>query len=121
MREVRERKQTYAELATTTGRDLEAGCWKLLLSKLALPEVTLDGQGIRFPEYVPVLEMLAEGLRQLDSGEILARRCERCGEYHDLNVAEGIYADPEAMEGFLCRPCSEAMSAWEYFNEHLKR
>ncbi|MEN8151110.1 MAG: hypothetical protein ABFS86_14940 [Planctomycetota bacterium] len=113
---------SIAEVNEQLGVDMEPGFWEALVTMLAYPELTYDpaGQSIRFPDYVPFRELAGEFIEGMEGGIYDIRLCERCAGYFDLNRTEGIFSDPAEMEGFLCMPCAEAMTAREFYEKHLR-
>lgn len=119
MKRIQDRSETYAELGARFGREPTRGFWQFVLVRVQMREIQIGEEGIRYPEYIPLEEVVQEILRAIDAEEIFLRPCIQCGEYHDLNEAEGIFGNFEALERFLCRDCAETMSAWEFYHDHL--
>ena len=55
----------------------------------------------------------------IESGIYEIRLCEQCASYFDLNRTDGIFARPNELEGFICMPCAERMSAREFYEKYL--
>ncbi len=119
MKRIQDRFESYSDLGARFGRDPTRGFWQFVLVRLHMRDIQIGEEGIRYPEYVPLEEIVQEVLRGIDAEEILLRPCCRCGEYHDLNDAEGIFGNFEALERFICRHCAEEMSAWDFYQDYL--
>jgi len=113
---------TVGEANERLGVDMEPGFWAALVTMLAYPEVAYDpaADAIRYPNYVPFEELAKEFIEGIEEGIYDIRLCERCAGYFDLNRTEGIFSHPAELEGFICMPCAETLTAREYFENYLR-
>ncbi|MEQ8768561.1 MAG: hypothetical protein RL885_31940 [Planctomycetota bacterium] len=119
MKRIQDRVESFADLGKRFDREPTRGFWQFVFLRLRIKEVQIGEDGVRYPEYMPLDDVIREVLRSIEDEEILLRACARCGDYHDINEAEGIFGNFEALERFLCRDCAEEMSAWEFYNDYL--
>ena len=87
---------------------------------IGITDVKLDGNDVVFSSFIPVEQLFRETLQELDQGGGHPDACLQCREYFDVETEDGIFADPQQLSGFVCRGCAETMSAWTFFQEHLK-
>jgi hypothetical protein len=120
-KELKTTRWSVDEANAHLGRSLDGDYWRFLIRQVGYREVTFDpqGQAIEFPEYVPLQTLLEEVLERLDRGEIAASQCQVCGTYWDINTDDGIFGDTRNLERFICRPCAERLSAWDFFQRYL--
>lgn len=109
------------EANDAVGRELPWELWAFLVRQLGYGEVRLSEleKKISFPEFVPFAEMFKSLLQQLDDGKLDVRPCLNCEVLFDVNTHEGIFADADELEGFLCEGCAKTMTAWDYFFRFL--
>jgi hypothetical protein len=121
MKKVIDNVRSLAELSTFLEQEVDAAFLRFLVERIGYTEVRLteDGQGVTFPGYVPVGELFREVLRAIKEGEISLRRCRVCAGAFDIDTAEGIFGDDGALDRFVCRPCAEGLSAWDFYQLHL--
>jgi len=122
MKQIRTAHIDVLEADRLAGRQLGRGLWALVLGKLHNSEIRMDPQTgvIHYPEFIPFEELVRDVLRRIDAGEITPRTCRSCRGTFDVNEEEGIFGDLDALENFLCRPCSETVTAREFYEKYLK-
>jgi hypothetical protein len=123
MKEIKTESISIERANESVGEDLPLGMWAFLVGRLSYPDIQVDAgeKVIRYPGFIPIEQLLGETLEDIRRTGVDARPCTACGAWMDVNVAEGIFAKPDALEGFICERCARDMSAWTYFHEHLTR
>lgn len=121
MKNIKTERMTIAEANDLLDVDMEPGFWEALIGLISYPELAFDPatQSVTFPSYVPFKELAKEWIEGLETGVYEIYLCEHCAKYYDLNRTDGIWAIPDKLEGFICMPCAERMSAREYFEKYL--
>ncbi|MBN2492075.1 MAG: hypothetical protein JXQ29_14605 [Planctomycetes bacterium] len=119
MKNIRNRVTDLGELNVALGTAFDTAAWKFLLDRIAYDEIVFDAtQGtVTYPEFVPLEDMIRDVLAQLDWKQTVA--CVVCRGLFDLNEEDGIFGDPEKLERFLCRRCSEETSARDFYYKYL--
>lgn len=123
MKQIRDETLTVAQANERLGIEMEPAFWEALIRLIDYPELVYDAgtQTIRFPGYVPFDELAKEWIEGIEGGIYDVRQCERCAQYFDIHVAEGIFGDLAERNEFICRPCADAMTAREYFDRYVAR
>ena len=67
-----------------------------------------------------VEQLFAETLAELNGQRARPTPCTVCAEVFDAERDDGIFEQPARLEGFICRPCAEKISAWDYFQDRLR-
>ena len=121
MKRIQRETVTVAQANEILGVDMEPAFWEALVRIIAYPELeyAVGAQEISFPNYIPFQELAREWIEGIESGIYDVRLCEHCAKYFDLNETDGIFARPDELEGFICMPCAEKMSAREFFEQYL--
>jgi hypothetical protein len=120
MRDVRDLRVSLAELNGRLGLDLSPGKLAFVVKRLGMRDVRLEGDAIVYASFVPLETLISEAVLALarDGAELAA--CESCANWFDVEHDDGIFRDPAKLEGFLCRGCAEAMTAYRYYTEWLR-
>lgn len=110
---------SIAEANMLIGRDFDKEFWLFLLGQIDYDEVCFDSQNeeIVCPGFIPFADLVIEVNNDLDPSAI--HRCQICERVFDINKEDGIFGDPGNLDHFICKSCSEAMSAKTFFNKHL--
>lgn len=102
------------------GTHIDPAWLRFAVRHLAYPEVSADADGtVTYPGYVPVPALLAEVAAATASGALTLRTCGECGECFDIDKADGIFGDYDALERFVCRSCAESVTAWDFWQRHV--
>lgn len=120
MKEIRDVRLTFAEVRSRLGIDRPPGFFKFLIRRLGLKDVRIDGDALVYASFVPVELMLKESAHSLEAEGVRAVPCEKCGDFHDAEHEDGIFRDPQRLEGFVCKACAEKMTAFDYYTNWLK-
>ena len=120
MREVKDVRVTLEELKGRLGIDRGPEFFEFLVRRIGLKDVRIDGGAIVHPSFVPLEPLLREAVAALEREGARPEPCARCSKVFDVERDDGIFRDPSKLEGFLCRPCAESMTAWTYFQEWLR-
>lgn len=120
MRQIADSLWTVADARAAIGPEIDASWLRFAVRKLEYPELSVDGEAIRHPGYVPVPALALELANSVRRGELDLRRCRVCHEIFDVNVDEGIFGDMGALERFVCRGCAETTTAWTFWQEHVE-
>jgi hypothetical protein len=123
MKNVKEESLSTAEANQMFGVKYPMGIWKFIVKMIDYPEVTFDSAtgSICFIGYVPFRALAEEWVNGINEERYDVRPCEHCGSYFDLNTTDGIYGKPDDFEEFICDPCSELMTAKEYYKRFIVR
>ncbi len=119
MKNVRNITKNVAELNVALRRSYDLGYWSFIFDKVGYKEIVFDQSTgeVSYPEFVPLEELVENLLEGLDA--IPTATCAVCRAHFDLNEEEGIFGDPERLEKFICRQCSETLSAREFYFKYL--
>lgn len=119
MKEVHEERVGLDALAGALGVEAAPELFRFLLRRSGAKDVRIDGDALVHPSFLPVELLLRQTLDELRESGARVEACLRCRERFDADRDDGIFADPAALEGFVCRACAEGMDAWTYFHEVL--
>ena len=123
MQTIKQETLTVTEANQALEVNYESGLWALIVKMMAYPELTFDAkkETIIFEGFVPFQELAKEWIIGINDGTYDVQQCQSCDAYFDINTAEGIYGKPEEFEEFICLPCSEKMTAGEYYQRFVER
>lgn len=121
MRKVADQIWTREELGTRLGASIDRARLVFLIRRLAYPEVRVqsEGEAVSFPGFVPLADLLAEVLADIDRGAVAVQRCRVCTQDFDIDTEEGVFGDYNELTRFICRGCAESLSAWAFCQQHL--
>ena len=119
MKNIRNRNTDIGELNVALGTEFDTAYWKFLFARIGYNEIVFDAEKgtVTYPEFVPLEDMIRDVLENLDREQTVT--CVVCRGIFDLNEEEGIFGDPERLDRFLCRRCSEATSARDFYFKYL--
>lgn len=120
MKEVQEVRYPIAALAGRTGCPPDPSWMRFVLARYRVEGVRVEGDELVAPSFVPVEPLIAGFLDQLRHDGVEPAPCSVCSELVDPEHDDGIFEDPQNLNGFICRPCAERMTAWAYYNERLR-
>lgn len=105
-----------------TQHQFDADYWSFLVKQVNYDEVTWDAQkqAIVFAEFIPLKSLLEDVLNRISTDNIAVTQCQTCQKYVDYNQDEGIFGDSEDLAHFICKPCAQSLSAWDFYQHHLK-
>lgn len=120
MKNVHNRTRNLGELNLDLGVTFNTDYWAFIFARVGYPEIVFDAASavVTYPEFVPLEDLLRDVIRGLDRDQVVA--CEECRGLFDIGEEDGIFGDPEKLEGFLCRRCSETTSARDFYYKHLR-
>jgi len=113
---------TLKEVNDYLQQNFDAKYWAFLIAQLSYKEVQFDkvAEQIIFAEYLPIRTLIIETLGRIKQGEIVPMSCEVCQQFFDVNKQEGIFGDTHHLKRFVCKTCSQKLSAWEFYHQYLK-
>ena len=120
MKEVREVRVPLDALAGRLGVEASPAYFEFLLRRIKTPVVRIEGNELVHESFIPVELMLKQTHEEIAAGGARPTPCLRCERVFDADREDGIFADPAQLEGYICRPCAEGMTAWTYFQDVLK-
>ena len=96
--------------------------WQFLIKIINIKEViwNADYKKIDFAEYIPLKTLINEVLERLPTDEFMVQKCQVCQHYFNVNKEEGIFGDSDNLELFICQPCAQSLTAWDFYQNHLK-
>lgn len=111
-----EEANTFFEL------NFEPKYWEFLIKLISYKEIVFDKEQnlITAPSYIPIKDIIQEVSHEIKEGLINVSKCRICENYFDMDKEEGIFGDPQNLTRFICKRCSEALSAREFYEKHLK-
>ena len=123
MQTIKQETLTVTEVNQALEVNYESGLWALIVKMMAYPDLTFDAkkETIVFEGFVPFQELAKEWIIGINDGTYDVQQCQSCNAYFDINTAEGIYGKPEEFEEFICIPCSDKMTAHEYYQRFVER
>lgn len=123
MQTIKQETLTVTEANQALEVNYESGLWALIVKMMAYPDLTFDAKKdtIVFEGFVPFQELAKEWIIGINDGTYDVQQCQSCDAYFDINTAEGIYGKPEEFEEFICIPCSDKMTAREYYQRFVER
>jgi len=103
-------------------RNLEEEYWKFLIKQINYHEISFDDKKkeIVFASYVPIKDVVAEVLNEIEEGFVEVSGCCLCKKYFNINNEDGIFGDPGNLKHFICNKCSKNISAKDFYENHLK-
>ncbi len=119
MREIGSKTTTIGELNVALDRTFDTGYWTFLFARIAYPEIVFNPAtgDVTYPEFVPLEDLVRDAVDGLGASEIVT--CAVCRRYFALDEEDGIFGDPVRLERFICRACSESLSARDYYRNYL--
>lgn len=122
MKEIKRIKWSLDEANDYFKLNLDKRYWEFIVQQLNYKEISYNPKlnALFFPSYIPVKDIIGEILKEIDKGSISVIKCQICEYYFDINKEEGIFGDPQNMERFICSPCSQNLSAKDFYEIHLK-
>lgn len=94
--------------------------FRFLMRRIRIQDVRLEGGELVYSSFLPVEQLFAETLAELNGQHARPTPCTVCAEVFDAEHDDGIFEQPARLEGFICRPCAEKISAWDYFQDRLR-
>lgn len=119
MRESHESRIELRELVGRLGCPEAPGWFRFVVDRVGMKEVRIEDGALIHESFVPIEALIRETMDEMAASGIQPTPCGACATYKDPNRDEGIFDDPAALEGFICRACAEKMSAWTYYNDRL--
>lgn len=119
MKEVHEVRVPITAIAGKLGIEPSKPYFDFLLRRVGSKDVRQDGDDLVHVSFLPLELMLQQAQDELRDADARVEPCRGCERIFDADRDDGIFADPARLEGFVCRPCAEAMDAWTYYNEVL--
>ncbi len=100
--------------------DFDQNYWEFLIKQINYHEIRFEKGKIVFPPYIPFGEVVKEILQEIKAGNVETASCRVCQKYFNINQEDGIFGDPQNLDRFICKACSVALSAREFYEKHLK-
>ncbi len=103
--------------------ELDPAMWAFIVKAINYPELRFDKETdvIHIDGYVPFTELAKEWINGIADGSFDVRKCELCIAYFDVDKEDGIYGKPEDFEEYICMPCAEKMTAFDYYKRFIER
>ena len=103
-------------------QQFEPDYWSFLINQVNYTEVNWDAEEkqIVFSEFIPLKTLLDDVLDRIARDDIAVTQCQVCQQFSDFNHDEGIFGEPDNLAHFICRTCAHSLSAWEFYQNHLK-
>ncbi|MBF0383038.1 MAG: hypothetical protein HQL69_18610 [Magnetococcales bacterium] len=98
-----------------------ANYWLFIIQNMNYPEIKYDpdsGQ-ITSPGFIPFKDLALEVIQDLEGKKDEVKECLVCTQYFDINKEDGIFGDPENLDGFICGGCSMQISAKEFYEKYM--
>lgn len=120
MKNIDNATRNIGELNVALNTTFDTRYWCFIFKKIGYNEVLFDADKgtVTYPEFIPLEDMIRDVLEELDRDQTLV--CIACDQVFDMNEEEGIFGDLENLDRFLCRNCSEGISAREFYFKYLK-
>ncbi len=121
MKEIRDQVIPVHEANARVGEDFSPAMWEFLVRRMNYPAMRFHRETatISCPGFVPFAEFFQGVIAEVKTGALDARPCRVCSRVFNVNAESGIFARPDALEGFICETCARALSAWDFFHDHL--
>jgi len=113
---------TFEEANQQIKQDYDTAYWKFLIRTINIKEVIWNAKtnSIDFAEYIPLKTLLNEVLERIPTDEFMVEQCHVCQDYFNADKEDGIFGDNENLMHFICKKCAQSLSAWEFYQNHLK-
>ena len=121
MRNIRDKVIDVSQLNERFQREETPAFWSFVVAQIGYEEVKFlaDRQGVQYPEFIPVEEMIGDVLKDLAKGRFRPEACRLCKRTFDAIKAPGIFANRGEKTGFICGDCAKKLSAWEFYFDHM--
>ncbi|MBF0454237.1 MAG: hypothetical protein HQL72_05385 [Magnetococcales bacterium] len=115
---------TYSldEANTLIKQQFDAKYWLFIIQNMNYPEISFDtaNNAISCPGFIPFRDLALEVVADLDRQKSDVKKCQVCQHFFDVNKEEGIFGDPEKLERFICKACSQNISARTFYENYLQ-
>ncbi len=103
-------------------KDFNSNYWVFIIQNMNYPEMKYDhdGEQIACPDFIPFRDLALEVIFDLERKQDDVRKCQVCGQYFDVHMEEGIVADPDNPDKFICSACSRKISARECYEKYME-
>lgn len=103
-------------------QEYEEQYWQFLISLINIKEVIWNAKKntIDFAEYIPLKTLINEMLERIPTDEFMVEQCHICQHYFNANKEDGIFGDTQMLTHFICKECADSLTAWEFYQNHLK-
>jgi len=112
---------TLEEANTLVADDFNVNYWIFIVKSMNYQEIQFDSkkQQISCPDFIPFKDLAVEVINDLKKNRIDIKVCESCKSYFNINDEDGIFGNPDTFERFICKICSEKMSAKAFYEKHM--
>ena len=119
MKNIHTLTKDIGELNVALDTHFDTPFWSFIFSKIGYNEITFNAEEgtVTYPEFIPLEDMVRDVLDRVDQEQTIV--CAACRCVFDLNEEDGIFGDPEKLARFLCRRCSEEISARDFYYKYL--
>jgi hypothetical protein len=120
MKHIRNCTRDIGELNVALHTTFDTSYWQLVFSRISYDEVVFDAEKgtVTYPEFIPLEDMIRDVAQALEQEQTAT--CVACRRLFLLNEEDGIFGDPENLSQFLCKACSETISAREFYYKYLR-
>lgn len=120
VKDVRDHRVPLAQLTGRLGLSGPPEYFAWLVRRIGLRDVRVEGTDLVYSSFVPIEQLLKEAVEELKAAGAKPGPCQKCQTWFDTEREDGIFANPVAMQGFVCKACAQKLTAWEYFHDVLR-
>ncbi len=122
LKHLKESSWTIEQANQQLKQEYDQQYWQFLVRLINIKEVKWNAKNnsIDFAEYIPLKTLINEVLERISTKEFMVEQCHVCRHYYNVNEDDGIFGDTEKLIHFICEKCAQSLSAWEFYQNHLK-
>lgn len=123
IKHLKESSWTIEQANQQVKQNFDEKYWQFLIRLINCKEVNWNENDntINFAEYIPLKTLCNEILeRILTEKEFMIEQCQECHHYFNVNNENGIFGDTENLTHFICKKCAQSLTAWTFYQKHLK-
>jgi len=122
LKHLKESSWTIEQANQQIKQEYDEQYWQFLVRLINIKEVNWNANSktIVFAEYIPLKTLFNEVLERIPTEEFIVEKCYVCQHYFNVNKDDGIFGDTEKLTHFICKKCAHSLTAWEFYQNHLK-
>ncbi|WP_198264529.1 hypothetical protein [sulfur-oxidizing endosymbiont of Gigantopelta aegis] len=122
LKHLKQSSWTIEQANQQINQDYDEQYWQFLVRLIDIKEViwNVKNNTIDFAEYIPLKILINEILERISTDEFMVEKCHVCQHFFNSDKEDGIFGDAEKLAHFICKKCANSLTAWEFYQNHLK-